>query len=940
MEKIITCNFTEDFISNTADYLENNFLKKGGDLSRVAVIFGGKRPSLFLKRELSKRIKRIFFPPQFFSIDQFVNFIVSKHGNFRMPSELESSYIIYTCAKKLSSKILIHREKFSDFLPWATEITGFIDELDIENISTQDLKPVEDLFEIGYEIPENINKLLRNIIELRNLYHIELRSRNLLSRGIIYLDAANIIRKTKFPEFDKILFCNFYYLHNTEKKILKHLLSEDTATAFFQKDSNPWPVFDNLEKELNNKIEPVNQTKPSYDLKIFKGFDSHSQAGIIKEILRSEIIKKGEALDKTVIILPDANNLIPLLSEISPLVENFNVSMGYPLKRSALYNLIKFIAAAQLTRKNGAYYTKDYLKVILHPLIKNLTINSNPALTRILVHKAEEILSGIKETSLSGSLFLKLDDIESSNKLYELSAEMAFNTGIPEFKNILEEIHLISFRMWENINNFSQFTACLEKFNTYLLKKSFIHSYPLNIKILNRIYEIIDELKTAEFKDQPFNKEDIFKVFDKKIQNEIVSFSGSPLKGLQILGLFESRSLNFENVIIMDVNESILPRSQVHGSMIPRQIMESLGLQKLRQEEEIQKYHFTRLISGAKKVYFVYDGSPEKEKSRFLEELIWQKQKKDKILNVFPETCAKFNPVTIAVKNTVKKTEKIIKYFDDNFIYSSSSIDTYLNCPMKFYYQYVLRLKGKEDLLDEVEAKDIGTFIHELLDNTFKRFINKKPVIDDVFLKYFIGEFENRFLEKLKKRLGPEAFLVKEVMEYRLRKFINNERSREVKTILSLEEKLSGKIQLPSGKLINCRYTIDRIDLLEDGTVFVIDYKTGQSAKAPAASTKLENISFGRESIKNNIHSFQLPIYYYFTKQRYSGTVNAALYNLQEMEFTDFVKKDKENTDKVMETCLKGLDFIISEILDKNIDFQNDKSNEQNCKYCEFSGIC
>ncbi|MFH1289023.1 MAG: PD-(D/E)XK nuclease family protein [bacterium] len=989
VDKIITYNFTEDFIANVADYIEKNFLKKiplypplskgerggfnkDGDLSRIAIVFGGKRPSLFLKREFSKRMKRSFFPPRFFSIDQFVNFIVSKNGGFRMPSDLESSYLIYNSAQKLSSEILHGRENFSNFLPWAKEIAGFIDELDIENISAENLKPVESLSEIGYEVPEGINKLLENIIELRNLFHTELRSRGMLSRGLMYMDAAKIIQETKLPEFDKILFCNFYYLHKTEKEILKHFLEKEKAFAFFQKDCNVWPVFDDLSKFLGHKIEPSylptttdqssvvaagfslrKTTQPkgcgyqllpchlSPKISIYKGFDNHSQAGLVQEILKSEIIEKSAApLDKTVIILPDTNNLIPLISAISPIVENFNVSMGYPLKRSSLYNLLKFIVNAQLTRKGANYWTKDYLKVILHPLIKNLKISSNSASTRILVHKTEEILLGMnpalskdyerkggvnpEKTSLSGSLFLKLDDIENSS----------------ESKNILEEIHLLSFKMWEDIANFSQFCDCLEKFNDYILSKSFGHSYPLNVKILDRIYAIIDELKTAEFKNQPFNKEDIFKIFDKKIQNEIVSFAGSPLKGLQILGLFESRSLNFENVIIMDVNESVLPKTQVYSSIIPRQIMEGLGLQRLKQEEEIQRYHFMRLISGAKNVYFVYDGNPAKEKSRFLEEIIWKKQKEEKMISVFPETCAKFNPVNIsAAKNTVKKSEKVIKYLA-GFAYSSSSIDTYLNCPMKFYYQYVLRLKEKENLLDEVEAKDVGTFIHELLDYAFRRFLDKKPVIDGKFEKEFFDEFERRFSEKLQKRLGPEAFLVKEVMEYRLKKFIGNERSRDVQKVLSLEEKLSGGITLPSNKLIDFKYTIDRIDLLGDGTILVIDYKTGQSAKSPATLKQLERIKFNRESIKGAVHSFQLPIYYYFVQQRYNAPINAVLYNLVETKFTDFVKKDRENTDKVMEICLKCLDFIIFEITNPDIDFQNDESNKQNCKYCEFNGMC
>ncbi|MEW6088750.1 MAG: PD-(D/E)XK nuclease family protein, partial [bacterium] len=795
MQKIITYNFSEDFISNFADYLVTNFIRKNSDLSRVSIIFGGKRPSLFLKRELAKRNKRSFFPPQFFSIDQFVNYIVSKNGHFHIPHDLESYYIIYNVAKKISPELLLKHAGFSDFLPTAQEIAGFIDELDIENISAENLKPVETLSEIGYEIPPNINKLLTGIIKLRNSYHNELRNRNFISRGLMYMDAAKIIRETKFPEFDKILFCNFYYLHNTEKEIIKYLINENKASAFFQKDSNTWPVFDELSKLFNHRIEPPVTHYLSPKISIYKGFDSQSQAGLAREILKREIIEKDGSLEKTVIILPDPDNLVPLLSEISTVVEIFNVSMGYPLKRSTLYNLIKTIVNAQLTKKGDTYYTRDYIRVILNPLIKNLKISSDPAITRILVHKTEEVLLGMKETPLSGSLFLELDDIENSNELFEFCSKMAPGTGAHEFKNILKEIHRLSFRLWENITDFSRLSASLEKFNDYLLSKSFIHSHPINTKILDRIYGIIDELKAAEFKNQPFDKEDIFRIFDKKIHSEAVSFSGSPLKGLQILGLFESRSLNFENVIIMDVNESIIPGTRDGESIIPWQVMENLGLQKLKQEEEIQRYHFMRLVSGAKKAYLIYDGSPEKEKSRFLEEIIWQKQKEQKTLNVFSETCVKYNPANAsAAIKTKKKNEKIIKYFKEDFIYSPSSVDTYLNCPVKFYYQYVLRLREKEDLLDEVEARDIGTFIHELLDYSFRGFLNKKPVIDNNYEKGFFDLFSRRFSERLEKRLGPEAFLVREVMEYRLKKFLENERSRDVKKVLSLEEKLSGKI--------------------------------------------------------------------------------------------------------------------------------------------------
>ena len=142
------------------------------------------------------------------------------------------------------------------------------------------------------------------------------------------------------------------------------------------------------------------------------------------------------------------------------------------------------------------------------------------------------------------------------------------------------------------------------------------------------MYDIVDEIRQAVFSEEPFPVEDLFKIFSEKIEREIVAFSGSPLKGLQILGLFETRALNFKHVIVMDVNEGVLPHVNLYEPLIPREVMISLNLDRLEQEEEIQRYQFMRLISSAKTVHLVYQESRDKERSRFVEELIWDAEKK------------------------------------------------------------------------------------------------------------------------------------------------------------------------------------------------------------------------------------------------------------------------------------------------------------------------
>ncbi len=940
MDRVITYNFGEDFISNLADYLQRTFLKRDNDLSRLAIVFGGKRPALFLKRELARKIKKSYFPAQFFSINEFVDYILGKKSSFFRIPDLDASYIIYNLAKEHAPQILLAREEFSQFLPWAREITAFIDELDLEDLQRKTLEDIQVSAEIGYEIPESINTLLQNIISIRDAYHKALRMRNAYSRGLMWLEASKVINETDLDEFEKILFCNFFYLHKTEEKIFKYLYEKDRAILFFQKDERPWPVLDKLAQKLACKIEPQNKIKPAFSLNISKGFDTHSQVGLVRENL-----KKIENLEHTVIVLPDANSLIPLLSEITYRVEGLNVSMGYPLKRSSLYNLFKSIFKAQVTRKKDTYYTKDYLKVLLHPLIKNLMIVQNPTVTRVLVHKVEEILEGKEKTALSGNLFVKLDDIQNLKEIYLLAADtlgrMDIEADTDEFQKILLEVHQFTFRIWEDISNFSQFASTIEQFLNLLLAKSFVGSYPLNLKIVEKIYAIKDELKKLEFSNQNFTKDDIFKIFDQKLETEIITFSGSPLKGLQILGLFETRSLSFDNVIVMDVNESVLPKLRVYEPLIPRQIMVSLGLNRLEQEEEIQRYHFMRLISCSKNVYLVYDDSPEKEKSRFLEELIWQKQKEEKSLKVLTTPQARFNVEVLPKKEKVKKSTQVIEFLED-LQYSPSSIDTYLNCPLQFYYQYVLGLEEKEELLDAPQGKDIGDFIHRLLEDTYKEFLDKKPFIDDKFKNRFFKEFNKRFDQDLKKRMGSDAFMVKDIMDYRLSRFLDKEQQREVKKVISLEdESLGGRIKLRDSSFqFKCR--IDRIDELEDSTILIIDYKTGANPKAPARLDKLESMEMDRQSIKETIHSFQLPLYYYFVRAKFKDlSLNAALYNLRKLDFTFFIKPRAINeADRVMGICIKALGFIISEILNPQVDFEADETRERNCEYCPFFYLC
>ncbi len=943
MDRVIVYNFDHDIIQALADYILQKSRKSSNDFSRVAVVFGGKRPALFLKKKLAKKMKNSFYPPQCFSIEEFVNYLVSKKESFSIATDLELCYWLYQISKEKIPHILSTREKFYQFLPWAREILSFIQELDKERVDNDTLIKIEASAEIGYEVPENINVLLESIGTLRKEFHHRMEDKRSFSWGYVHLKASQLISELEFSEFDDIIFCGFYYLHKTELDILRTLMHRGKAVLIFQKDEESWPVLEKLWKELSFPITPITKLKNKPRISILQGFDIHSQAGLVREIITRDKLNFNE----TVIVLPQAQSLLPLLSELSPVLTDFNVSLGYPVNRSTISSLIKTIFKTQMTKNEEKYYTRDYLKVITHPLIKNLKIYDDPAVARILVHKIEELLLGIEESDFSGSIFISLDEIEKFRLLYPRVQTALNRIGItiePEkLEEVLKELHRVAFRIWEGLINLEQLALVLDEFLRVILKKSMIHKSPLDTRVIEKIYEIKNELETMDFKKEIFPQDELFKIFIDKLENEMVSFLGSPLKGLQILGLYETRALSFKNVIIIDVNETVLPKLRVYEPLIPRQIMLELGLNRLEVEEEIQRYHFRRLIKSARSVYLIYDDRPDKERSRFIEEIIWEEERLQKKLNVVTQLRAGYQVEVREKKAEIEKSEFIIQGLR-KFSFSPSSLDIYLNCPLQFYYQYLLKVKENENLLEEPQAVDIGRFLHKLLEDSFAEFIGTKPKITKKFKEKFFKEFESRFEHEYQRRMGTEAFLVKYIMEHRLQRFLDNEhrRSEEIKRIISLEDdSIGGKIKFEIGSFdFTCK--IDRLEELQDGSLLIIDYKTGGSISAPQRLSKLQEMEMTREQIKKRIHSFQLPLYYYFVKKRFPDRrINAALYSLRNTEFTQlFKKEDIGNEQKVINICLKALEFIISEILNPAVPFVPDDSDPRICRNCSYFYLC
>lgn len=936
MDNRVTFDFKDNFIEKLADFITRNSTNKK-DFTDICCVFGGRRPALFLRREIAKRVKGAFLPPTIFSIDEFVDFSLRKKIEFSNVDSLDASFCLYELIKKDYPEVLFYNEKFSKFLPWAQEVISFFEQLELEMISDDLLLSVERSAAIGYEVPEVVNSLLRDLSSIKKSYYKKLIDKNEFSRGIKYGLLAKNIEEIEFPEFKCIYFCNFYYLHKSEKVFLNSLIKSKKAKLFLQGSKDSWPVLAQNAKEFGIEINS-GQDKLCDNFSLYEVADQHCQVAVVREIL-----KEIKDYKNTVIVLPKPEAVIPLLSETVSFLEEFNVSIGYPLKRTPVYELLNLIFKTHSNKKENVFYSRDYITLLRHPLIKNIDFGSGSTVTRVIVHKLEDFLTGKELSSVSGMAFVGLDDLINEENIFKSSSaaltSMDMNISASDCKLVLDKLHTMLFKDFFEVDTFGEFSLKLSKFFDLLVNNSMINSFAFNCKVLQKLYEILDTFLTVSFKDVPFFWKDIVDVFDQRISSELVSFLGSPLRGVQILGLLETRSLNFDNVIIIDVNESVLPKMKIYEPLIPREIMLNLGLNRLEKEEEIQRYQFMRLVSAAKKVHLVYLANESVEKSRFVESLIWDKQCRQNSLELDNLYHAGFSLKISSEKKEVEKTEELVRYLKKSS-YSASRVNSYLNCPLQFYYRYCLGVKEGDDLLDDLEAKHIGNFIHELLEQSFGRFVGRKPVIDHKFKKYFFQLMDKKFKSDVEDRMKSDAFLIKKIIYARMDKFLEAESKQDIGKIISLEKQDFAKLNL-AGVELDFVYTADRIDQYSDGTVVIIDYKTGGADIFPKRLSSLVNMSMSRESIKDSIKSFQLPLYYRFISDNFSNCkVNAQLYNLRTLKKQMFISdQDYKNTEQLLTICFEALDFILSELFDINVPFKP-VSQTRYCQYCPYKGMC
>lgn len=952
---IYSIPLTEKFIPVLAD----NFLLKeaGNALSKKAVIFSGKRPVLHLNKYLADKLGGTFFPPGFFTVDEFVTYIYEKQNkDYRKVNPLDAVYILFEQIK--ASRVLDFPDKiledFSSFYPWGQKIFNFINKVDTENIAPEKLQNVQALADIGYEdVPERINKLFQNIVTIRTKLHDYLRKHHLTTRGLIYLDVVDMINTISLDEFEEILFAGLFALTGCEKLIIKNLWQRGKTRVIWQGHPDTWSILKQLQEEVF--LCEVAEIGPSahavQDIFFYSAFDMHSQV-----MHSNKILQNFGDYNNTAVVLPNSETLYPFLSlAIDRIDTEYNITLGYPLTRTALFSLVNAVISNQALSEKGKYHTKEYINLLLHPFIKNISFQNKYSsnLTRFLIYNIKKAFTGeirdkdFNPLKIANQTFIRLEDILKEDRLFTETVKQLQNSDEKDvsediLKILLSELHEKLFMVYEQTNTLKSLAEAFTDMLSYILEFSPVRSFVLSGEVYNRFFQLLDELQNLlTIGDMVFEKNMLMQFFISFLSDAVLSFSTRPLQGIQIMGMLETRNLSFDKLIFFDVNEGVLPQGKNIDPLIPLGILSALGLPDYEKTEEIYSYYFIRIVASAKESHFVFQESEDKRRSRYIEKLIWNFEKQK--LPVHIEKI--IYPVDMHFQTRelkITKSDKVIKKLNDLF-YSASMMDQYLSCPLIFYFQNIARVEPNPEVAGEIEAGDRGILVHNILYQTLSGFIGQSfPENMAQVLPVFQKALEKEF--QFKKDSG-EYQLVKKIINLKLERYFSDQISKQEKRVIhGLEKKYSARMAI-NGHQLNFKGRFDRIDYYpEKEEYLIIDYKTGSEIGIKYCfKNSGSQFTTVEELVDSGLNTLQMPVYLLLFKDSMSLTdysqVNGQYAFL--LNNTEKVFFPEDNRNEIMTEYLRALNVIVMDIFNQDKPFARFENQDlTRCQNCVYARLC
>ena len=889
-------------------------LAQDTDLSNFNIVLPGKRPLVFIKRILKEK-QYSGMLPNFFTIEDLIKDIADIQPVQGIALWLYS-FDVY--------REIQPSEDFANFLKWFPTILKDWD--DILKFSDSDKAVLEYMFDDeqiknwseNLEVREDgsLRKFL-NFWQKMNLFlpllKQKLNEKNWATSGMIHESAKNKIEDYAQKTEGNFVFCGFNAFTPVEEKLVRNLMQWDKAQCFFQADeyyinderqeagkflriTKTWKEF--TETRNFNWIE--NDFAQSKSIKVYEVSGNITQAKVLAEIF-NEI--NDEDLSRTAVVLLD-ENLLPTCLDAMSSVEHLNITMGFPLKNLGFSNAMKqlFYLQKQLEKKDSSYYYNDVLSVLEE--LPNEEID-------------QQIILDFKSK------------IEQRNIVY---------ISKRQFKEFLSDLSY--FNLFEKPTSVNQFIDELIAYCYQLKYRELDDILYENISHFEKSFKIIkNQLSPYSFE---IKMETLEVLINQLVNSETIDFQGEPLQGLQVMGLLETRLLNFENIILLSTNEGKLPLGNSQNTYLPFDVRQHFHLHTFLENDSIYAYHFYRLLQDSQTVHLLFNalssGVNTGEKSRFITQIEIE-DKHHQIEHIIIENSSK--PINKQVIQIEKSSSVLQKLEEWKKRVSPSHLTSFIYNPVDFYLTKILGTRETNEMEEELSQRSYGNLVHYALQIIYEKHLGKKLSVNDL---EFSGQQLVEVINQAIIKLNHQTDFYEKGMNY-IHKSIAE---RVVRTILEVDKKLIAdgntlEILSVEGNFENVNYHlneektdkvsfygfIDRIDRL-NGKLRIIDYKTAKTknllikeAKKEEEAEKLEQLFF-RDDFKQ---AMQLCVYAYavLNEKKYPDNfvqcgiwsfaeANKGVQNLQ-------IYGDEEISNQSLVSPMKWIKNVIQEILNPASDF-------------------
>ena len=942
-----------------------DLLTRFPNFENLTLIFPNKRAALFIADELKRLVNRPIWMPEILTLDEFI----ARYTLLKRIDEVESVVKLYKIFREDDPEL-----ELPEFYYWGKMLLGDFDDVDKYLVDAHDLFGNVDKYRemddasLSYLTSEQKEALRRffNIVaesnsdesrdfqdlwnRIEELYN---RFREILqSEGKAYAGMAQryFVERELWPDVEHIAFVGFNALNRCEKAIFDHYHKADSALFYWDYDTYyinneqheaGYYLRDNLKRYPNalsetyfNRLSRLSQGGASTEeikVTVIDVPNVIAQAKLLPELLGSG------AGRESAVVLCDEGLLIPVRNSFPENIKNINITMGMPAKGSSIASLLEQLyALLAYGTASDTYYYKPVLGILEHPLIM----------------------------SIDSKQCVKLVNEINGDNLYRISREKLL------FNDVCRAIfggNAESISQWLN----SIFEAILShsSLKNRVVDREVLFKLYTYVKQLDSIF-IQEGIATQVMSDAKF----YISMINRLLSFISIPFAGQPLQGVQLMGLMETRMLDFEKVVLLSVNEGVMPKGGVAPSFVPVSFRRAFGMPVPEHQDALFAYYFYRLIQRAKRVVMVYVSGRGNglgaEMSRFILQLKYESNLKIEWKSL-QNTISPIKIESVDVVRTDTMLSKLREHFavtdKKKRALSPSALSYYIKCPLQFFRTYVEGLGEADSVADEIDARMVGNYLHSVADMVYSylnlkcnggfitaemlsEVLNDDAYIDNVMQKgYEIIMDPNGKIAGGVNSLGERGVnvIARMTVERYLRDIIRYDCTVAPFRVVKLEEKVYMPIELPDGTQLIVGGVVDRIDQLENGTYRIIDYKTGADKRTFSTMEELFDIG-GNKHEKAPFQTMLYALAYIRQCGLTDAKVVPGIYLLREMtgsgDSFDWHFEYEQGVlatfdDAMRNEFMHNLLGVISDMF-RVSDKVGVSTDHSNCKYCDFKSLC